>query len=239
MIRRLMQEIVRKQDPAVDQDLLQRAGLHVPAPRNNYRLSDNPRPPAEAQPVGKDQILQDRHLRESSQRQETVPADEDAVGSHHPMQPGQEQMIQPPPVPLKKRACRFVPFEETAAYSPLSNDASDPLDRIAGKRHVGMSKQQYLSCGGMGASIHLLGPATRRPEERHAGIRPGHPVGPILRAAVDHQQLVRPEADQVRESAANEVTLVENWKNDRDRRHCQNSQTATTATLPYSTIRTH
>ncbi len=74
-------------------------------------------------------------------------------------------MIQPPSVPPQERACTFVPFEETPAYSPFSNDASDPLDRMAGERHVGMSKQQYLSCGGMGASVYLLGPTTRRPEE--------------------------------------------------------------------------
>lgn len=234
-----MQEIVSEQDPPVDQDLLQRSGLHVPARRNDHRLPNDPQLPAQAQPVGKDQILQNRHLRKSSQRQETVPADEDAVGSHHLMQPGQEQMIQPPSVPLKERACRLVPLEETPPYSSLSKDASDPFDRIGRERHVGMREQQYLPRGGMGASVHLLGPATPRPEKQHAWIRPGHPIGPILRAAVHHHQLIRAEAGQVRKGSANKVALVENRKNDRDCRHRKNSQAPTTATLPYSTIRTH
>lgn len=147
-------------------------------------------------------------------------------------------MIQPPRVPSQERAVRFVPFEETAAHRSISNDALDPLDRIAGKRHVGMSKQQYLSRGGVGASVYLMGPATRRPEERHAGIRPSHPIGPIPRAAVDHQQLVRHETGQMREGTLNEIALVENRQDDRDFRHCQNSQAAAIATDPYSARRT-
>lgn len=233
-----MQEIVSEQDPAVEQDLPERAGFHVPACRNNHRLPNDPQPPAEAQPVGQDQVLQNRDLRESPQRQETVPADEEAVGSHHPAHPGQEQMIQPPFVRPEEQARRFVPLEEAAADRPFSDDVADPPDRIGREHHVGMGEQQDFSCRCTGAGIHLLRPAVPRPQERHAGARPGYPVGPILRAAVYHQQLIRAETDQVRENSANEVALVENRKNDRDRRHRQTSQAATIATDPYSAKRT-
>lgn len=211
--RRLSQQVVCQKDPAIDQDLPEDAGLHVPASGDNHRFRDEPQPPAEAQPVGKDQVLQDRNLRKPSQFEEVIPVHEDPVRPHHPAHAGKKQVIQPPSVPSKERGGGLVSLEETPTYGSFFDHGSNPRDRIRRKHHVRMREEQNLSCGSPAAGVHLTRPASGHPEEGHSRSGPGHPIGPIPRAPINDQKLIRSEAGQMREGAANEIALIEDREN--------------------------
>jgi len=167
-----------------------------------------------------------------------IPAHENSVRPHHPAHADQKQMIQPPPVPPKELGGGLVPLEEAPARGSFPDNGLNPRDRAGRKRHVRMRKEQNLSRGSPDACVHLTRPALDLPEQGYSRSGPGHPVGPIPRAPVDDQNLIRSETSQMREGAANEIALIEDGKNDRDRRHCHNSQPATIAVDPYSTSRT-
>lgn len=174
-----MQEIVSKQDPTVDQDLLEDSALAVPTGRNSHWVANDPNPPAKLQAVRKDQILQDRNLRKSAERHKAVAAHKDPIGPYQPVRPSEKQMIQSPLIRSQESASGFVSFEEPAAHETTFDHGSDLLQSALRECHIRMGKQENLAGGGPRTRIQLTRPTWSRFHQNGSGIGPDRPVGAI------------------------------------------------------------